>query len=136
MYKILNFLVICIAVLGLTNWSSANELLDFGFAQGPDYSIKYGHINVSGINNGNLQLHGVTWCKKYFDMCLFREEWNGPFMSSRETVSPTQFVTMQTSVTNPEIVSIVQDGEMYRITFIYDQQREHDLWIPQYKEKK
>lgn len=127
MYKIVNFIIILAAIIGLVDWSIAGK--------GVDYTINYGHVNVASINTGNLQLKGVTWCKKYFDQCVFREKWNGPFMASRETVSAEQFVTMQTSIDNPEIVSMDIDGDMYKITFIYDQEKVHNLWVPEYKEK-
>lgn len=94
----------------------------------------FGKTNVNAINTGNLQLKGVTWCKKYFDTCVWSESWTGPILNKRETVDASQFVIMQTGITNPEIVDFDDvGGGRYRIIFVYDQQREHNQWIPEFK---
>lgn len=96
----------------------------------------YGKPNVNAINTGNLQLKGVTWCKKYFDSCVLEENWIGPVLQSRETVDAKQFVTMQMGITNPNIVDFDDvGGGKYRIIFVYDQKSGHDFWIPEYVEK-
>jgi len=97
--------------------------------------VHFGKVNVDAINTGNLQLKGITWCKKYFDRCVLKETWTGPIMNSRETVDAEQYVIMQMGITNPEIVEFADvGGGRYRIIFVYDQNMQHTPWIPQYKE--
>lgn len=96
----------------------------------------YGKVNTSAINTGNLQLKGVLWCKKYFDTCVVRESWMGPTLQSRDTATVSQYVTMMTGITNPDIreVKVMRvNGGNLRITFVYDHRRLHENWVPEFR---
>lgn len=96
----------------------------------------FGKVNVAALNTGNLQLKGVTWCKKYFDVCVVTETWMGPTLQDRQTATVKQYVTMQTGVMNPDIKEVdIESGDKLRITFVYDQNTEHSHWIPEYTTK-
>lgn len=105
-----------------------------GMSQAADHV--YGQVNVGAINTGNLQLKGVVWCKKYFEKCVLSETWSGSTMKERQTVTPNQFVTMQTGITLPQIIDFDDvGGGRYRIIFVYDQTEKHEVWVPKYIEK-
>jgi hypothetical protein len=115
--KIKYGLIVVIIFLGIISYLTpqANEIGDF---------------NVEGINSGSLQFQGVTWCKKYFDYCVWTEKWIGPILQDRQVVSPEQFVTIQTGITNPEVNEFEEDGNgLYRIRFTYDQRQPHERWV-------
>ena len=104
-------------------------VLSYGFSMAND---NYGNINTDMINNGKLQLTGTIFCKKYFYKCLLSGS-TGVLSEDRVIVNVPQYVIMQTGITNPEIVSVdVVRGEN-KIVFIYDQNREHSLWVPEYE---
>jgi hypothetical protein len=114
--KIRYGLVVLIVFLGIMSHLTSN-------------AQEFGKLNIEAINTGSLQIQGVTWCRKYFDQCIFSEKWIGPILRDRQLVSPEVFVTIQTGITNPEINEFVQDhNELYRITFTYDQNKIHERW--------
>jgi len=120
--QIMNIVTLALATLII--------VFTFGNTQAEGF---YGKINVDAVNAGNLQIKGVTWCKKYFDVCVINEKWTGPILNSRDIISPSQFVIIQTGISDPQIVGEDDLGDgKYRIIFVYDQNKKHEPWIPEY----